>query len=279
MPAEMLSESCLFLHRLGLRFVDDGCLERAAALSYTTVLSLVPVAAISLAFLSALPQSERIRAHAQELLADYLLPHASEAAIGTFRNLVERAGSLTGLGFIGLAITALMLLTTVNAAFDRIWRVTHPRPLVIRLLAYWAILTVGPLLIGSALSLSGVVLAAGERYVGATFARPMGWLTPLIPFLLQIVAFTFLYFIAPNRRVLWQDALAGGIAAALLFEGAKHGMALYIVLYPTYDWIYGALAAIPVVLVWIYLCWIATLLGAEVAATLLERRERRDEAE
>jgi membrane protein len=274
--AGMLSYVGGFLRRLAQRFLGDRCLERAAALSFTSILSLVPVAAISLAFLSVLPQSEQIRAGVEEMLADYLLPHASGAAIDTFRDLVGRARNLTGISFIGLAVTALMLLATVNTAFDAIWRVTRPRPLMIRLLAYWAILSVGPLLIGGALSLSGALLTAGARYGGAAFTRPMGWLTPYVPFLLEVLAFTLLYYVAPNRRVSWQHALAGGIVAALMFEGAKYGMALYIVLYPTYDRIYGALAAIPVALVWIYLCWVATLLGAEVAATLLERREQRE---
>jgi membrane protein len=145
---------------------------------------------------------------------------------------------------------------------------------MIRLLAYWAILTVGPLLLGGALSVSGVLLATGQRYGGSAFAWSMGWITPLVPLLLQFVAFTFLYYVAPNRRVPWRDAACGGIVAALLFEAAKRGLAIYIVWFPTYDAIYGALAAIPVVLVWIYLCWMAILLGAEVAAALAEWRVR-----
>jgi membrane protein len=167
-----------------------------------------------------------------------------------------------------------MLLATINSTFDTIWRVTRPRPLLIRLLAYWAILTVGPLLLGGALSLSGILLATGQRYGGSAFTWSMGWITPLVPLLLQFVAFTFLYYVAPNRRVPWWDAACGGIVAALLFEAAKRGLGLYIVWFPTYDAIYGALAAIPVVLVWIYLCWMAILLGAEVAAALAEWRVR-----
>ncbi len=267
-----------FARRLALRFFRDGCLDRAGALSFTSVLSLVPAAAISLAFLSAVPQSGGMRADVEYLIAGYLLPHASDVAINAFRSFVAKAGNLTGFGFIGLAVTSLMLLWTVNSTFDTIWRVTRPRPLLIRLLAYGAILTIGPLLIGGALSLSASLLATGARYGGQAFTWSIGWITPLIPFLLETIAFTLLYLIAPNRRVLWLDALAGGLVAAVMFEAAKHGLALYVRLFPAYDAIYGAIAAIPVVLVWIYLCWIATLLGAEVAATLPEWRTR-DEME
>ncbi|HUL10356.1 MAG TPA: YihY family inner membrane protein [Candidatus Acidoferrum sp.] len=256
------------------RFLADLCLERAAALSYTSVVSLVPAAAVSLAFLSALPQTGALRADVEGLLMQYLLPTAGETAVDAFRTFVGKAAGLSVLGFAGLAVTAVMLLITVNAAFDTIWRVHRPRPWLIRLIAYGAVLTAGPLLIGIALSISGLLLATGERYAGAAFTWSVSWVTPLVPLLLEAAAFTLLYRAVPNCRVMWRDSLAGGVAAALLFEGAKHGFALYIVWFPTYNAIYGAVAAIPVLLAWIYLCWIATLVGAELAATLPEWRKR-----
>jgi len=263
-----------FLLNLIRRFLSDLCLERAAALSYTSVLSLVPAAGVSLAFLSAFPQSEDLRFAIEELLSRYLLPNAGETAVTAFRSFLGKAAGLSALGFLGLAFTAMMLLITVNSGFDTIWRVKHPRPLLVRLLAYWAILTVGPLLIGIALSISGILLATGERYGGSTFTWWTGWLTSILPFILEVAAFTLLYHVAPNCRVRWRDSFAGGIVAALLFEGAKHGFAIYLVWFPTYNALYGALAAIPVFLAWIYLCWIATLVGAEFAAALPEWRSR-----
>jgi membrane protein len=263
-----------FLRVLARRFVGDLCLERAAALSFTAVLSLVPAAAVSLAFLSALPESDTLRGHVEDLLSRYLLPNAGETAVQAFRTFIAKAAGLSALGFIGLAATAMMLLVTVNSAFDRIWRVTRPRPLLIRLLAYWAILTVGPLLMGLALSISGLLLATGERYAGEAFTWSIGWITPFLPVLLEAAAFTLLYYAVPNCPVALRDSLAGGGVAALLFEGAKHGFALYIIWFPTYNAIYGALAAFPVLLAWIYLCWIATLVGAELAAALPEWRAR-----
>jgi membrane protein len=264
-----------FLRALARRFLHDLCLERAAALSYTGVVSLVPAAAVSLAFISALPQSDGLRVHVEDLLTRYLLPNAGDAAVQAFRSFIGKAAGLSALGFLGLAVTALMLLITVNTAFDTIWRVQRPRPLLIRLLAYCAILTVGPLLMGLALSISGMLLATGERYAGEAFTWSMGWITPLVPLLLEVVAFTLLYYVVPNCPVKLRDSLAGGAAAALLFESAKHGFALYIVWFPTYNAIYGAIAAIPVLLAWIYLCWIATLVGAELAAALPEWRAQR----
>lgn len=263
-----------FIRALGQRFLGDHCMEHAAALSFTTVLSLIPAVAISLAFLSAIPSAGNVRAGVEALMTRHLLPHASEVAVVAFRGFLARAGHLTGWSFVGLIATALMMLATVNRAFDMIWRVGRRRPLAIRLLAYWAILTLGPLLIGGALYLSGFLLATGSRYGGAAFERSVGWVMPLLPFLLQCAAFTLLYWVVPNRPVAWRDSICGGAIAALLFEAAKHGVAIYIFYFPTYDAIYGALAAIPVFLIWIYLSWIAILIGAEATALLPEGRMR-----
>jgi len=256
-----------FLGGLARRFLEDLCLQRAAALSYTSVMSLVPAAGVSLAFLSTLPQSDEIRSAVEDLLTRYLLPHAGETALMAFHTLLLRAASLSALGFAGLLVTAMMLLITINSAFNTIWRVTRPRPLMIRLLAYWAILTIGPMLIGIALSLSGPLLATGERYGGSAFT----WFMPIVP---ELGAFTLLYHIVPNCRVYWRDSLVGGILASALFEGVKQGFALYVAWFSSYDALYGALAAIPVSLLWIYLCWIATLAGAELAAAMRDWRAR-----
>src|SRR5215470_6274861 len=201
------------------RFIGDLCLERAAALSYTSVVSLVPAAAVSLAFLSALPQTGALRADVEDLLMQYLLPNAGETAVEAFRTFIGKAAGLSILGFVGLAVTAVMLLVTVNTAFDAIWRVQRPRPLAVRLLAYWAILTLGPLLMGLSLSISGLLLATGQRYAGAAFTMSAGWITPLVPVLLEALAFTLLYYVVPNCQVRARDSLAGGVTAALLFEG------------------------------------------------------------
>ncbi|HTO85601.1 MAG TPA: YhjD/YihY/BrkB family envelope integrity protein [Methylomirabilota bacterium] len=264
-----------FLLHLARRFLDDVCLERAAALSYTSVLSLVPAAGVSLAFLSVIPQSGELRSSIEELLTTYLLPNAGETAVEAFRAFLGKAAGLSAFGFVGLAVSAMLLLMTVNAGFDAIWRVRQPRPLLIRLLAYWAILTIGPVLFGTALSISALLFATGQQYGGSAFTWSMGWFAPLLPFILEAAAFTLLYYAAPNCPVRWRDSLAGGAAAALVFEGAKRGFAVYLAWFPTYNALYGALAAIPVFLAWIYLCWVATFVGAEVAALLPEWRTHR----
>lgn len=262
------------LRHAARRLVADRCMQVAAALSFTTLLSLVPFLAISLSFVSAFSQFADVRIAVENLLTQYLLPQAGETAVEQFRSFVAQTQKLTGLGIFGVAATALMLLSTINHAFDVIWRVQRPRPLLIRFLAYWAILTLGPLLIGGAFSATGILVAAGARVGGSLFTVPAAWITPLMPPLLQATAFTLLYLIVPNRRVKFTDALIGGVVAAVIFEIVKHSFGLYLVFFPTYEAIYGAVAAIPIFLLWVYCCWATVLLGAEITASLPEAREK-----
>jgi membrane protein len=263
-----------FLRHAAGRFLADRCTQTAAALSFTTILSLVPFAAISLSFLSVFAQFADVRAEVERFLTENLLPQTGDAAVAQFREFIAQTRNLTGLGILGVAVTAILLLATINKAFDVIWRVQRPRPLLIRFLAYWAILTLGPLLIGGALSATGLLVAAGARVGGSLFTTSAAWVTPGLPLLLQAVAFTLLYLIAPNRRVRFADAIAGGFIAAVIFEIVKRLFALYLIYFPSYEAIYGAVAAIPIFLVWVYLCWAIVLLGAEITVSLPETREK-----
>ncbi|HEY9548125.1 MAG TPA: YihY family inner membrane protein, partial [Kiloniellaceae bacterium] len=252
----------------GRRFMADGCLRTATQLSYASLLAIVPVLAICFGLLAAFPAFERLRVEAQVYLFENLVPNAGMEVSDQIATFVENARSMTGFGMLALMVTALLLLSTINGAFNAIWRVTEPRPLMVRLMAYWMILTIGPLLLGASLSLSsyGFVSAAlqqGERAIG---------LTQLLPFLLAAGAFTLLYAAVPARAVAFHHALAGGVFAGALFELLKGGFGFYLRQFPSYEAIYGALAAVPVFLVWMYLSWAIVLLGAEIAAAAPEWR-------
>lgn len=264
-----------FLRFLVGRYLADRCFETAGALSYTAILAIVPLFAVFLSILSAFPFFATLRDQAEADLSGALLPHAELAVRQQLGRFIDNAAELTGLGVIGLAVTSILLLHTINESFARIWRTSHLRPLVVRLLAYWTIISLGPLLFGAALWLSGVLYATGANLGGSGFAFVVGLVAPFGPLVLETAAFALLYLVVPNRKVRRRDALAGGFAAALLFEIVKLGFALYLVFFPGYEAIYGALAAIPVFLVWMYASWAVILLGAELSAALPEWRERR----
>ena len=159
------------LEHAAKRLLADRCMQVAASLSFTTILSLVPFLAISLSFISAFSQFGDLKAEAEAFITQNLLPQAGEEAVEQFRSFVAQTQKLTGLGIVAVAVTALMMLSTINNAFDVIWRVQRPRPLMIRFLAYWAIITLGPLLIGAALSASGILMSAGEPGSAAASSR------------------------------------------------------------------------------------------------------------
>lgn len=263
-----------FLRFVVSRYLADRCFETAGALSYTSLLAIVPLFAVFLSILSAFPFFATLRDRAEADLSRALLPHAELAVREQLGGFVDKAAELTGFGVIGLAITAILLLLTINDSFARIWRVTHQRSLVVRLLAFWAIISVGPLLFGAALWLSGALYATGTSFGGSAFEIFARWLAPLGPLVLQTIGFTLLYFVVPNRKVRRRDALTGGFTAGLMFELLKHGFALYLIYFPSYQAIYGALAAMPVFLVWMYASWAVILFGAELAAALPEWREK-----
>jgi membrane protein len=264
-----LGDLVRFLRHVLRRFLADGGPRAAAALSYSALLALVPLLAITVAALSAFDAFEGLGAQLQGQLFEALLPEAARALGEHVTRFVANAGRMTGPGVLGLAVTAILLLNTITGAFGAIWHATEPRPLARRLLVYWALLTLGPLLLGASVSVSTYAFAA-VRWAGIeSYAVPM---FGLLPFLLAAAGCSLLFIVVPNRAVRARHALIGGLVAAVLLELLKRGFGLYLGNFPTYQAIYGALAAIPIFLVWMYLSWAALLLGAEIAASLPEWR-------
>ncbi|RLE21183.1 MAG: hypothetical protein DRJ50_09605 [Actinobacteria bacterium] len=171
-------------------------------------------------------------------------------------------------------VVAVMMMVNIDHAINAIWRVRRKRSPLAMFLLYWAILTLGPLLIGISMAVTSFLVSI-PFFAEATASRELrGHLLALMPLLASLVAFTLLYALVPNRRVPFLHALAGGVLAALLFELAKHGFAFYLTNFPTYEAIYGALAVIPIFLVWIYLTWVIALLGAEFSYCLIIFRDQ-----
>jgi len=195
-----------------------------------------------------------------------MLPEAAGKVVtGYIEQFSGRAGTLTALGTAVLAVTASMMMFTIERVFNSIWRVSRARPVVQRVLIYWATLTLGPVLIGASLSITSYIISTSlgyARQVPLAGAAIIG----LAPFVLTCAAFTFLYYVVPNRAVRLRHALLGGFVAALAFEIMKRGFALYIAEFPTYTLVYGAFAVIPIFLLWIYFSWVVIVIGALIAA-------------
>lgn len=264
-----------FAVRVWTRFRDDGCFTLAASLTYTALLALVPLLTIALTLITAFPVFQEFMQGVDEFLAKNMLPPAvAKTVAGYVEKFTHSAAGLTAAGIAMLAVTAILLMLTIERAFNQIWRVTRPRPLALRVLTYWGVLTLGPLLIGISLTITSYLVSASLG-VARHVPGGGGLMLAVTPVVLTAAAFTLLYMIVPNRPVRIVHAAIGGVAAAVLFEAMKRAFALYIAEFPTYALVYGAFAAVPIFLVWVYLSWLVTLLGAVIAALLPDYAMRR----
>lgn len=257
-----------FAVKVRARFRDDGCLTLAGGLTYTALLALVPLLTIALTLITAFPVFQEFTRGIDDYFARNMLPPTvAKTVTGYIEQFTRSAARLTAAGIAALAVTAILLMLTIEHAFNRIWRVTRPRPLALRLLVYWGVLTLGPLLIGVSLTLTSylvtVSLGVARRVPGAGEV-----MLTAVPAILAAAAFTLVYMMVPNRPVRLLHATIGGVVAAVLFEVMKRAFALYVAKFPTYALVYGAFAAVPIFLVWVYLCWVVTLLGAVIVALL-----------
>ncbi len=257
-----------FIRLLSARFIEDQGLPSAASLTYMTLLSLVPLMTVSLAVFSAFPVSERVTEEIQDFVFANFIPASGEVLQQYLQQFSQKASQLTGAGFLFLIVVALALMANIDRAFNTIWRVKSKRSSLSQFIVYWSVLSLGPLLIGASMAVTSYLVSIPLFSDAAATLGVGRRLLGLAPLLASATAFTLLYAVVPNRRVPIRHAMAGGVLAAILFEFAKRGFAFYLTSFPAYEAIYGALAAIPIFLVWIYLSWVVTLLGAEFSCCL-----------
>ncbi len=257
-----------FVRQVALRFHEDRCLQLASSLTFTTLLALVPLLTVMLTVASAFPAFSDMTGQINDFIASHVLPEQiGKTVLRYIDQFSQRAGRLTLLGLSVLGVTSFLTMLTIERAFNVIWQLRRRRPLVQRIVVYWAILTLAPVLIGASLTMTSYLVSAS---VGLARAVPLLGVAVLwlVPFVLTIAAFTLLYFIVPARTIEFRHALIGGVVAGVLFELAKRGFAIYVSKVPTYAMVYGTFATFPIFLLWIYLSWVVAVLGAVVAASL-----------
>jgi membrane protein len=255
------------------RFVEDRCVQIASSLTFTTLLALVPIITVALTVVSAFPVFESWIGHLQRFLVHNIVPESVSSITTYAAQFSENTAQLTAVGIAFVAVTALMLMITIDGAFNAIWRVSRSRSLLQRILVYWTVLTIGPLFVGASLSLTSYLVRLSLGLID----NPPGVAPLLLRFvslLLTAAALGLLYWTVPNRPVLKRDALLGGVSAGICLEAMKQVFSFYIAHFPTYKLVYGAFAAVPFFLLWIYLSWLIVIGGAVLAALLPEWRER-----
>lgn len=250
------------------RFHAERCAQTAAALSFTTLLGLVPMVVMGAVLIETLPFGIKLAAALEKFLLSTLLPDKAGAVIAKYLGqFAQRAGRITWIGLGVLGATALMQMLTIEHAFNRIWKVKSPRPWLKRLAMHLVALLAGPLVFGSALAiltyLAGISFGFFDepRWVRTLFAQ-------VLPTVFLALLLALLYWAVPNRPVPRRHAVLAGALAALAFIGMQRLFALYIVKFPTYTAVYGAFAAMPIFLLWLHLSWSIILVGALLTAEL-----------
>lgn len=240
----------------------------AGSLTFNTVLALVPILTIALAILTAFPLFATFKSSLEAYFIQSLMPKGiSNTILGYLTQFATKATRLSAVGGLALFATAMATMAMIDRTFNGIWHVKQSRPLLQRLMVYWVIVTLGPLLIGISISMTSFLF---NVTTGSFTKMPLvgAALYSLISVVISTGAFTLLYVVVPNRRVDWRDAFWGALFAAVAFEFAKRLFSIFITQFPTYTVVYGAVAAVPIFLLWVYLSWLITLFGAVIAAAL-----------
>lgn len=257
-----------FLRYLIYCITSVHSIQIASALAYTTLLSLVPLVAVTFSFLGALPGFGQFEEQIREFIFNNFVPAFGETIDQHLTQFIGQARQMTLTGILFLLIIALMMMATIENAFNRIWKVSEKRRPVFRFLIYWLLLTLGPILVGAGMASTSYFLSLSAVDTLGGWVELKKHLLTLLPFLTTSMALTLLYMLVPNCYVAPRYALIGAASAAVLFETVKYGFGYYVKTVPTYEAIYGALAVLPVFLIWIYVSWIVVLLGAQLTYSL-----------
>jgi len=259
-----------FLRRLIVRLSGIGLARTAASLAYTTLLGLVPLFTVAFAYVARFPLFEPSQEALESFLLRFFLPGRGAVIHSYLTEFTAKTAELKGVGTVFVVVTVVLLVAQIESEINAIWGVLTPRSLRRRAFIYLLGLTAGPVVIGAAVYFmtwligeSVAIVPVGSQTL-ARFVQP-------VAFLAETALFTLIYAVVPAQRVRFRLALIGGVLAGAAFEVAKYGFRFYVTHFPTYQLVYGALATLPLFLIWIYVSWIIVLVGAAVTATLSER--------
>lgn len=244
------------------QFRQDDAVTLASSLAFISALSVVPLLSVATSLMAAFGVFESETGLMYQAVATVTPSAAGDIAAYLKDFATNSANTVGGIGGVALVIISLVLTHKIEQAFTNIWRGTHDRPMLAKFLTFYAIITIGPVL----LSLSFIHSASFQIYL-SRFGIDTGFFSQMLPLLYALVLFTLMNKLLPNAKVGWSAALVGGLFTAVAFEVAKWGFNQYInlVILDAYNKIYGALGLIPIFLIWIYITWSIILIGAEMA--------------
>ena len=254
------------------RFNQNKLTQAAGYLTYSTMLAIVPLIMVVFSIFSAFPVFNEVTGALKEVIFTNFAPSASDMVGQYIDEFVNNSKKMSAVGIISLIVVALMLINSIDRTLNSIWHDTSTRPIFTSFAIYWLILTLGPLLVGASIAASTYVKTMFESASNFSFGLK---LLSFVPFLSTWFIFTLIYMVVPNKKVSIKHSAAGALIAAVFFTLGKQAFAWYIVTFPSYQLIYGAMATLPIMLLWIQLSWTVVLLGAQLAAVLEEVRSKK----
>lgn len=261
-----------FLFFLARRAQNDTIFRVAASLSYTSLIAIVPLFAIGLAIFSAFPVFEGVKDQVKEFMLANFVPTIEQEVSQYFADFITATAGLTTIGVVGIAITAILMLSTIENSLNFIFKVYKPRRFTTKVTLYWTVITLGPLLLGTAFSLRGYLYTL-QKFMPEGFADSQMHLSNLVPSLFTMLALVLVYVLVPNKKVKIYNAIIGALVAIVLFWVLRNGFGYFMAMAGTYKILYGALATLPIFLIWMYLAWAVVIFGAVVTAALEEYQQ------
>ena len=255
-----------FIRFVLYRFEADRCRESAGSLTYTTLFAIVPMLTVFLVIVSSIKALEPARQQMQTWIYSNFLPKTSIAFDKALNAFTENSSNLTIIGILFLFVTTVLMLSSIELAFNRIWRVRQARGGIVGFMRYWTIISLGPIILGTAFVLSSTVASMNilsNSVAGYQF--DFAYVLLVISFTLTCLGFSLLYWTIPNRSVPIKSAVIAGIFSGVVFELLKNLFGFIMSNFTSYQLVYGAFAALPVFLLWIYTSWIVVLLGVQIS--------------
>lgn len=247
-----------------------GWTRAAGSLAFTSLLGLVPMLTVAFAFVAQFPLFQEFLGTLENYLLRYTLPETASTLVRTYIvGMAAEAASMKGIGIVFVMITAILVVDLVEAEINAIWRIAKKRPLVRRVLMYLIGITAGPVLVGAGIVVIRWVITTSIS-AAAIDDADVSTVVQIAAYLISVLGFTLLYVLAPARKVRWLHGFIGGLVAAVAFEITRVGFAYYVAHSPSYEILYGALAAVPIFMLWVYVFWLIVLAGAAVTAALAE---------
>lgn len=262
--SSVLRKTGRILRYLGVHFIKDGLSDRSASLAYATLLAIVPLMIIMIQVLSLFPVFKGIDAEIQTLVLNNFVAQSANVIAAHLQVFLSRVHQLSTLNLLFLALIDILMIYNINQAFNAIWKTENRFYYSLSFLIYLLVLVLSPLLLGGFLVLASLIYKLS--YIQQLVNNHL--ISTTLPYFISLTTFTLLNWILPWRRVGFKAAFYGGLVTTVIFEGAKAGFAFYLSHASTYRVLYGAMATLPLFLVWLYVSWLIILFGALITKVI-----------